>query len=1207
MARVANSWLFRAEAMRLDWSRVLDSMQIPGIPNPDGQNIDALRARVARRSQDVHVWWACSRTLGVPRGPFTVWTRPARDVLRKAKTSVTGQSDGTWITWGGIEAAAVEVTFTQVDPTAPSAVFGYRTGGSLWDAVGAVTAPAGSAPPTTLVLRTSGATAARLVNGTSASVRIQALDEVVNDPAWKPIELVGLPVEQPWTGTAYDSREQGPLSAPRSPGDAAVDRLKRGAPPLGWPGITQGGRQAPLWVDADPDAVVKEVRRDLLPEIAQMYAASVPEYRQYLIENQRVVDGPQQDGRTSSLATTATIRPWSMLALPAQTDPLLNLATGFGATYFRESADRPELGVGNSDFLVTAGFARPPAPVKAKSTLAAYAPQVGPHLTTPPPTNLTAERSGLVAPVPVDTPWRESIRLSWDRLPTTASLGRVGAGSLARYDAGAAQAQSLAPTRDGGGWRPLTLSADGPPDTPGHARIAFVDAAADIPILSGGRQVGYAVSLVDIHGLWSPWRDVSYVGTEPGPLSPRLISLALDATYAGSASCPATLRLEIALDWTERTPTALDVVALYFPMASADAPPPVGLDPTLATPAGCFRRDLGLTFAGDVPTGVGATVTSLAPDGEQPMAPGPGQGNGGRRYRLAADLPTLDFSATQRWGVRIWVRSRLTVGASPTAYLPDALHPAIAVAASPVPVTPLPPPAPPGVPLGSTPDAQGCSHVRVHWSLPSGAAVRSCIVWEVAETSLRQRAGLPSRAPESDSPGVRLAALWSAYDGLSETAQRAAFRRVMEVDGTTRSVDVTLPKGSTDIHLFTVTTQSMTGIESPWPGPAASGHVHLQAVTAPRLRRPAPPLVRAVPGAAGSVSMTLYAASTVPVERFLVYATRSEAAARDRESMGPAIATVAAEAAPVGVDPVMSSPIYRGTWSGTLTPSWDPWLVRAIAQPVDTVPVQAIRGLPSNDSEITSLVVLPDGAPDLEPLTAMTWGPDNRGVFVHSSTNAPARATSSGSHRLSALAGATLVPLAALESLPETALASAPPGATVAPVLERGARATGRSPLGLWFTRPVAADPVDVTLRLVDPTGRATERTLTVPGFVPPPTYSIAIATTLVRATGVLLGVNTDAPATAAAGVVMRVRAVKKVVLGTILDNRLDATFALADIGFGKSVFPDDGQIHVVATRQVGLPRPPRYAVWVPLLPTVAIEVRLLAPDGGSVVTSVRV
>ncbi|MFZ1285638.1 MAG: hypothetical protein WAR57_01210, partial [Candidatus Phosphoribacter sp.] len=1044
MTWVSDYSLFRAEATQLPWAWIARRSMPAGRPVPDGWD-EQVKRRTAGRNADVHVWWACSPALGVPRGPFTVWVgQPSTKFAKPVNPTVRSGPGGLALRWGGVEAAHIVVECDPIDPGATVAIFAHRTAMTMTDVLAAAHAPAPGPVRVRLTIKCSGATSVRLVNGTNPSVRIRSLEDVVNDPSWERLELVGLPCEQPWAGAAYDTSDQGLVASPVPPYDAAVQRLKRGMPPLGWPPLTQTGRLAPDWVDADPEGVVKEVRHVLLPEIERIYDPSVPERLQHTLSNDRRVPGPTQGGRTSALDTSATTRPWAMLALPAQTDPVLNLATGFGTTYTREGGQGVQ--VGERDFLVTADMERTPAPWPDKVTFAAYAPQSGPHEIVPPATALTAERSGLVPPQPVDSPWSESIRVSWARLASTAAMGRVGAGVLARYDVSDPQAKSLAPERDAGGVRPLTLSPDGPNGTPGSARVAFVDGAAAIPILGGGRQVGYAVSLVDIHGLWSAWRDVAYTGDEPGPMPPRLISLALTSRYAGSASCPATLTLETALDWTERRPTGLQVVALFFPMASATSAPPAGLGPGLPTPVGCFRRDLGLTFTGDVPTGVGASVVALSPDGATPMAPGPGQGDGGRRYRLAADLPILDFTATQRWGAQVWLRSTLAVGASPTAYTPDVAHPALATAASPVPVVPLPPPAPPGVPMGSTPDAQGCSHVRVRWSLPGGGTgVRSAIVWECSETALRQHAGLPSRAPDTDSPGVRLAALWAAYDAMTPTQQRAAFRRLLTLPGTARDTDVALPKGSTDIHLFTVTTQSETGIESPWPGPPASGHVHLQAATAPRLRRPAPPIARVSVADDGTVTVRMFSASRVPVTRFLLYATRSEAAARDVESMGPAIADVPVLLAPAGVDPVTATPVYETTWSGPLPASWETWLLRAVAWPVDTVAVQAVRGQPSAASDVVSMLVTPTGPPGLEPLVGARWGSDHRGIVVTTSTSAPARLTGSGAFRIGGVANGVAVPLVELPALLETPGTTAPPGATGGPVLERGPRAGGRS------------------------------------------------------------------------------------------------------------------------------------------------------------------
>ncbi|OFE18927.1 hypothetical protein BA895_01845 [Humibacillus sp. DSM 29435] len=1221
MDLIANSWLFRAEAMRLDWGAALER-QIAFLRQSQSPFIEQVmpkgdvREAAKRRGGDVHVWWACSRRLGVPRGAFTVWTRlGADDALARVDLSPEADAEGVLFTWGPVEAAVVEVQYTPVDIARATRVQLHRTSGALRDLVAAVPVPAGSGDPTVVRLRCSGATSVRVDNGSVTSVRLASLADVVNAPDWKPVELVGLPCDDPWSATAYDSSPQGLLDDLTSPVEAAVGRLKRGAPPFGWWPLTQSGRIAPAWQSADPEALVKEVCAELLPELEPMYAAGVREWAQWALEQVRAVAGPTQDGRSSSLDTAATIRPFSLLVLPAQTDPLLNLATGFGTTYgfdTRLPVDYWPNGEQQIDFMVTADYSSLGRPRRGKGRLAAYAPQVGPHVISAPATGLEAERVGLVGPAHPNEPWRESVRVSWDALPTTALLGRVSAGVLGRYDASGSVAECLAPPRDSGGYRPLSLSPDAPAGEAGHDRIAFADGGVDIPIGSGGRDVGYGVTLVDVHGVWSAWRDVAYAGDEPGPQAPRVVSLALDSSFGGNAAaCPGTLRLEVAVNWAERTPAHVVGRALYFPMATALSEPPVGLGPEAPTPPGCFRRDFALSFPSDTPTPNGCTVSTLSADGTTVVPAGPGQGDGGRRYAIEAAIPTLDWTVTGRWGVRVWLRSHLSVGVSPTAWVPGDTHPARAVAASPVPVVPLPPPAPPGVPLGSTVDSQGCSHIRVHWSLPGGSGgggVRTSVVWEVSETALRLHRGLTPKAPETDPPGVRLAALWAAYDELTETARRAAFRRIREVDVSTTSVDVALPKGSTDIHLFTVTTQSMTGIESPWPGAGnPDAHLHLQAAIAPRLVQPSPPLARTVVNDDGSLTVRLLSASRAPVDRFLVFATRSEAAARDRESMGPPVASVAVVGPPTGTDPVTNAPIYEATWSGVLTSSWSPWLIRAVARPVDTLPVQGVRGVTSAASEIGSVLVPPSTPPDLDGLAADLWGADHDGVVVRTSTSAPVGVLASGAHRLGGTAGDVVLPAVALSTFAESALTSPPADANTTPVIERGVRTAGRTPLALWFRRPVATDPVTVTLRLLDPFGRVTERVVAVPGWVPPPPFTVTIAGVTARPAGVLVGVDSDASAAAAAGVVMHVRALKRRVfggggrLGPIrwpLLTVVEGDFVLAAIPLGLPIFPSDGAIHVVRSRAPF--NTARFAVWIPVLAPLSIAVTLTDPDGAT-------
>ncbi|SDP24072.1 hypothetical protein SAMN04489867_1830 [Pedococcus dokdonensis] len=598
MARRSDSSRFRAKAVRLPWAtlaarqRDLQRQFEPGALSHLTHLTRAVRGaggtggtggtaafderQLQLRSMDIHVSWACGPGLGVPHGPFTVWTRSPKDSPKRARIQVSGDSVP-FVTWGPVEAGCVRVTCRPVDSSAPVAVYLFRTGEDADHAVAAGSVQPSSPAPLSITVRTSGATYAKVWNGTDITVAVQPLADIVDDPSWTPVEVVGLPVDQPAAGFDYDTSDQGPVASPMPPVDAAVQRLLRGGPPIGWGPVTQSGRLAPPWTAPDPKLLVEEVRKHLFPELPPMYDPSVREYLQHTITSPRAVDPPQHDGKMSSLNTQADTGPWPMLMLPAISDPFLNLATGFGASYSLERMDDQQVAVGYCDFLVTAKYARLAPPDRGGAEFAAYAPAPEPHLVVPAPTALLSERAGLVGPVEPDDPWRESIRLTWDRVPKNAAASPVTESALARYDLlTAGPAESLLPRRDAGGDRPLLISPDGSEGNTGFNRVALVDGGQEIPIGSGGRHVGYAVAVSDVHGIWSPWRDVTWDGTEPAPQPTRLISVALDTHYGGSTSCPATLKAEVAVEWLERTPTQVEIVAIYFPMTLATDVPRSG-------------------------------------------------------------------------------------------------------------------------------------------------------------------------------------------------------------------------------------------------------------------------------------------------------------------------------------------------------------------------------------------------------------------------------------------------------------------------------------------------------------------------------------------------------------------------------------------------------------------------------------------------------
>jgi hypothetical protein len=66
---------------RLQWSQMFGERlgQAEQFGQLDPALVQRLRETVAKRPAEVHLRWACSARLGVPRGPFTVWARTARD------------------------------------------------------------------------------------------------------------------------------------------------------------------------------------------------------------------------------------------------------------------------------------------------------------------------------------------------------------------------------------------------------------------------------------------------------------------------------------------------------------------------------------------------------------------------------------------------------------------------------------------------------------------------------------------------------------------------------------------------------------------------------------------------------------------------------------------------------------------------------------------------------------------------------------------------------------------------------------------------------------------------------------------------------------------------------------------------------------------------------------------------------------------------
>ena len=127
MARIADSYRFRAEAVRLNWAFIgeqLAERQDFGIRAAAAIDPKVLRAR----AMDIRLTWACAKELGVPYGPFTVWTRDPRTTSSRPWTRrPRGPVKASSFWWGGVEAARVRVACDVGSLSRPVGLYLFRT------------------------------------------------------------------------------------------------------------------------------------------------------------------------------------------------------------------------------------------------------------------------------------------------------------------------------------------------------------------------------------------------------------------------------------------------------------------------------------------------------------------------------------------------------------------------------------------------------------------------------------------------------------------------------------------------------------------------------------------------------------------------------------------------------------------------------------------------------------------------------------------------------------------------------------------------------------------------------------------------------------------------------------------------------------------------------------------------------------------------
>ncbi len=1106
---------FQAEGALVNWVESVRRLSVPGV-NIQGQNF----------RPTIQLRWMLKGELGLPTEPFQIWSRPhsLRDGTKRldfSQTSLLFQSM-TAITWpdGAMGSVTVQIA-------APSGGFiaAFAGSPSISSVVAIQSVTAGA---------TSVSLSASFIDGllVSSGISVSGVQGVTPDAlsqadGWTKVETVGLPVkEADWAAFSRQGTKQGLEGAETDAFSAAIDRLKRGAPPLGWASLLASGTPAPNWRAPDFDALVNEANGELMDRLRDV-AANFSPGEQAAQKQTMAIPAPANSAGQSMTTDSSDgqVSPLSMTFLAAGTDPFLSLTLGFGTAYPLVNADDFKRRV---DFRITAHWEKGLDGQSAPLDMAALIPLPGAPPAPPPPANLVAQMLGWLKPELSDGPWRASARVAWDRPPAIPLFRTV---SFAAARVGLAPAEPVAALmqkRRAGGFAPIVINSPNP-DDPESWRLNFIDHELPVAANPGTRSLLYGAAVQDIYGQWTPWKTVNLAMTQPDLDQVRLASAKLTPQVpASGAICPATLEVEFLWDWSVRTPGLIRFAGQLFVAAEHGSPAPPGPPGGLSRSLGGAEPFLEVKFAGDVPSVPGATIIGLTADGEGQALFGPAQGTEARRYRLTVPGFSLNFDATGHIGLSLWAQAQERIA-------PQRLG---AWSANPI-VVSTSDPRPPVVPIehvafSSLPDAAGEAHARIAWTAQPNSA--GYFIYESDETQVLRALGRPEPTP-SQTLDDRLKIIKDNFAAIP----RRAFTRLNSTALTGTSHDVVLPRGSTAIHLYIIIGSSAGQVESDWPtSPDA-----LIALATPHIMVPAPPMLEVqrvldemtVPPSF-KARLSVATRPGPRVKKIDLHRVRVDDAAKELDTMGPPLLRL--ENSGGGWIVAKNSDAFATDFitgaTGTDAPdgSWRRVWYRAVAW---TGPDATRGGLPGRSpaSSAAWIVIPPADPPALSALLLGT-GPAPPDIIAQWTSSAPVAKTPLGAHNLSVratLPGApahfdpndTVNRLLTFDS-PLQSLPSAPP-ATGSGVWIVGTTA-GVTTYRALIRRAALDDAIQFSVRLTDPLGRSGEVLATIDGGAVNPAPDLGTPTltkiTLPPPARLLLSFSSSSPRDATLDAQYRVR-----------------------------------------------------------------------------------
>ncbi|HJW91693.1 MAG TPA: PASTA domain-containing protein [Anaerolineales bacterium] len=862
---------------------------------------------------------------------------------------------------------------------------------------------------------------------------------------WQLVDVVGLPVDGSWDSTGYNTGGQGlvdptdPFIRPLPPQEAALDRLIAGAPFTGWHNINDRGQSLPSWEQPDLKAfLLEQLAPGFLENVRQMLENEPdPEKHAEYRPTKRKIDLPLQAGylgdrRLQAQQSTLDAPPWKVALLNAGSDPFASLALGFGTlipfdfesvymvSVFHQHYDREFAAV-----LLDLGSTK--------------------NLEPEPPEGVRAVLRARSRPAKRNEDYADSVDVLWKRPkqpglqpdPTRTPLGY----SVTRLGPQQGLSEILLARRPGDvqGWVPIVGNASGD-----GQEVRFNERRLESGFRALPQSCTYSVAAQDLFGRWSEWRSTDYqLEAEPSQ-GPKLVSVQLDPD--------GKLIVDFAWDWSDRSPGFVEISGRFSDPPSSDF-----VNQRIqfgGGDVGLFDPQQGQVDPLD-PGRKGAVSWGEEQDAD-PAEPGT------RYYRLTRlgiqipfnlrETPVIEVKARGQGFLHQVFSSGFGPGFGITPWS-QPLQVSVQNSRAPefsFPIVLPPPQEPPQ--WASLPDISGTSRALLRW--PTMLGLRS-IIYTASETALLAAADRPGPDLNKPYPGrvADLRAILHRPDDLRRVFQRLTNRPVENGE-----FEAVLPRGSRVIHAYAITAINSQQMESAWP----QDRMQFLLVAAPRLSIPTEPELQ-IDLENGELVARVRLRGGAPVDRVELFRTSNEGLAQDGDTMGPPIAELIPDGAPVLE--------HRQT----LPPSWRRIYYRAVAWSRDN-PLTGEISARSPASPAVSVLLPPQAVPEVIDLRVNGPGSSDAEALVSWTSQAPVEVTPLGPHTVileaRTVSGDVITRLEeSLHTLPMVAsLFELPPADPVDPKIIRVGPSEDYR-LYAWLPRPLGLS-FRLTVKIIDPLGR---------------------------------------------------------------------------------------------------------------------------------------